>query len=290
MKKSLALVLGITLVGASIIPFSEASRDAYHNYLYKTGENENRFAEGRTRSNTAKQYTPQNQQSASYYRNYRGSRQAFEGSNAIQRKSQQTTKRPLRPSTLRWTAKSTQPLSRGALYIRNINNQNTPLYTYENEEFSLQIPKGIANTQENTHYFTNANKSYIVNIKKFGPKACTTSENFTGCAVKLSKSENDLAIPGDGKLVITSRIVRQAYKSDTILDTPQVYTNVYTESFTATGLQEEKYINRYYVQDIDGEVFFIETQTTPKQAKQFLSTSNNIFDSFRIYPEITPNN
>lgn len=289
MKKSLALVIGITLVGASIIPFSEASRDAYHNYLYKTGENENRFAEGRTRINTVKRYGSQTQQGVNYYRNYRGSRDAFERSNAIRRDDQVTrSNRPLRPSTFRWAPKSGQPLSRGSLLVRNVQNQNIPFYTYENEEFSLQIPKGWTNSSEDTHTFTNENGDYTVSIKKFSNKACSTSENFTGCAVKLSKSENNLAVPGDGKLVITSRIVRQAYNTDTILDTPGVYTKVYTESFTANGLSaSEKYINRYYAQDTDGEVFLIETETTPKLSGKYLSISNTIFDSFRIYAEDT---
>jgi hypothetical protein len=289
MKKLLALSIGITLLGTSIIPFSEASREAYHNYLYKTGEHKNRFAEGTPRrinysqKNATSKYisevSPQN-----YHRNYRGSRQAFIQTNVIRRNVAEK-KTPFRPSTLRWGPKSGKPLTRGSLHIRSVENKNIPFYTYENDEFSLQIPQGWDNSSENKHQFTDVNREYTINIKKFSGETCAVSGHLTGCAIQLSKSENNLAIPGDGKLVITSSVTRQTYHSDTILDTPGVYTPVHTESFTANKMSKPVYISRHYVRDTDGEIFLIQTETTPRLSGKYIAISNTIFDSFRIYAQ-----
>lgn len=292
MKKTIALILGLTLLSAgSVLLQSFASRDAYHAYLISKQASDKgfrTFSEGRTVR--LKERLRQIKAEARTARGtYRGQnlRYSQENTRSVYRLSDSNPNLKIRTSTdaIRssgWNA----PLRRQAVVASNIKDQDVLMETYENETFSIQIPKAWQNSEEDSHTFKNTENDFVVNIKKLPASSCSNIQGFGACAIALSRTENKKAVTGAGGLLPSSRVVRQSQTSDTFLNRPDLRTSTFTESFAAyVPSVGDQLINRYFVSDLDGGVYVIETTSSVYLAKDNIKVSKKIFDSFRIYPQ-----
>lgn len=285
MKKSIAFVLGLIFLSGVVVPFSLASRDAYHAYLtsQKNLKSFRYFTDGYSKFSRVTQVTDSNTKGVKAVRNLRfpvsGKRYLYSGG-----RPREESIGTFRPSTQATRTQWQNKLERRTANVQTIF-EDFEFETYENEAFSLQLPEGWFNLEEKTHFFTNLEKDFTVSIKKFENSPCETIEGFTACAIALSKNENREAVEGEGKLLTTSRIIRQSRSSDTVLNELNIRTATYTENFNANFQEGEKHVSRYFVRDLDGGVYLIETITTPQKARKYVGVSKQIFDSFRIYSE-----
>lgn len=285
MKKSLVFVFGLIFLSGMVVPFSMASRDAYHAYLtsQKNLKSSRYFTDRQGNLNRFSQVNlVSNRKGIKPVRNLRfpaGSKRY------LYSRSPRTISenRTLRPSTQsigsQWKNKLERTISIAPVVLKN----NFEFETYENEAFSIQLPKGWSDLESPLHFFVSPEGDFTISIKKFENNPCESKEGFTACAIDLAKNENREAVEGDGKLLNTSRIIRQSHNSDTILNQLKIKTSTYTENFNANFQGTEKHLSRYFVRDLEGGVYLVETITTPNKARKYLGVSKQIFDSFRIY-------
>ncbi len=292
MKKIFLFGLGAMFIATTVISFSEASRDAYHSYLYQTTRRFSRTpATLKVRPYSTKRYSRNlntfvstSQEKNRDFRRFKNYRESNYGKRYQNTQVMKT--RPMRHSTNRITPVWTSSLqARSSFVVKRIKDVTTRFETYENDTFSVQIPVGWVpdKTETEKHIFKSPVSDYTISIKKYEPKACRDALSFFTCAVSISKSENRLAANGRGKMVNMSRIVRQTNFSDTILH-EQIQTRIFTESFAARCLNnKEEFINRFMVADLNGSVYLIETRTNILNASKYIGISEKIFDSFRIF-------
>jgi len=292
MKKIFLFGLGAMFIATTVISFSEASRDAYHTYLYQTTRRFSRTPSTlkvrpfstKNYSRNLKAFVEKSTVEGNYFRQARNLRESNYGGEY--RSIQVMTTRPNRPSTKRITPVWNSPLkARSAFVVKKIQDVTTEFETYENDTFSVQIPVGwTPGMDTEKHLFTSPNSDYTISIKKYEPETCEDALSFYTCAVSISKTENNLAANGRGKMINTSRIVRQINFSDTVLH-ERIQTRIFTESFSARVLNnKDEFVNRFIVADVDGDVYVIETRTDTINAPKYIGISETIFDSFRIFP------
>ena len=303
MKKSFVLVLGLAFITASVIPFSAASRNAYHAYITSQGNDEEyrRFAESRrvgsVTSNRAVSNTAQSSQSsvlrnipARYQRNSRVNYSEPAGNTiyleAGSRDENGTVIRPFatRAGIAPWRAN----LNRTGLTSRvmNVPLSNTMMNfdTFENDAFSVQLPVGAVAKANDAHAFEAGNLD--IRIKKYEANTCSNAFGFKGCATNIMRSENTLLVGGKGRLIPIDRTVRNIYKSDSVLGVVNVQTDIYTEKFVTEFTDGNQYtLYRYAVQDVDGGVYFMEIKIPRSAAGNYIAAVDTIFDSFRIYAQ-----
>ncbi len=292
MKKTLALGLGLALLGASIIPFSSASRDAYHVYMYQQGR--------QTHAPKATQYKRRNfsrrigafKQPRMYRRdserhginpskNTRYLQGDIRNRETVQRSRLEIHNyRMVRPSSDRIMG-GTQANAhrRDIMKFRRTIDAIEKYSTYENEKFSLKVPFGWKASADDVHAFVHPRSDYSVKVRHV-EKACAGT-GFQACAITLSKDQNHKN-PAE-KIAITGPIERQSHFFGTVLHKP-LQTRTYTESFSAEVAGKDLYIARHIVADLEGGVYIIETRTAFKNAAQFLGVSKTVFDSFQVYP------
>ncbi len=292
MKKTFLFSIGLIFVATTVVSLSEASRDAYHSYLYQTTRRFSRTPSTlKVRPYSTKNYSrdlnafvKDSKETNSDFRMAKNLRESNYGKRYQGTQVMKT--RVSRHSTNRISPVWTNSLqTRSAFIVKKIEDVNMKFETYENNSFSVQIPVGWKPdlNEKEKHLFVSPNSDYTISIKKYEPKTCKDSLSFFTCSVAISKSENKLAANGRGKMINTSRIVRQSNFSDTVLN-ERVQTRIFTESFSAKCLDnKEKFINRFIVADLDGEVYLIETKTNVLNASKYIGISEKIFDSFRIY-------
>lgn len=294
MKKFIILSIGFSLFGAGLImPFSEASRDAYHVYM-NADENfydYRHFTEGQATDNSLRTEGESQRAKISEYkqaRRYRGSRENFfTGNRSITddtRMLRHSTDRiaPNTKRTIRTHAQSTVNLT-----ARAVAQVQASLYTFENDKFSLLLPVGwtLADETADIHVYENVNSSFSLRVKHFMPETCGTSAGFMSCGIRLSRAENYLAVGSAGKLEIVSKIVRDSRTDSTILNQIGVMTNTYTEQFTALfPFFGEKTVARYFVAAPDGGIFMVEASAAYRESGIYTEVTKRVFDSFRIYP------
>ncbi len=289
MKKNIAFILGITILSGSILTISFASRNAYHSYLISkqhSNKSYRNFSTGRS-TQVQKSLAQKRAKKLRYrVRINRSKNLRYTQSNTrntYSNRNKQTNLR-LRPSTGALSSNGwNNPLHREAIVARNIDGQSVNVQTYENKTFSVQLPLGW--TPDENHVFRNEDHSFLVRVKRFNTDTCNDIQGFASCAITLGKNENRIAVEGRGTLTASSKIVRQSHKSDTILNQPEIQTRTFTESFASyeKGFGEV-FINRYFVKDLDGGVYLIETKAPLWFTDESVAASKAIFDSFRIYP------
>lgn len=288
-KKNITLALGALFLSAAILLPSFASREAYHAYLTSKQAQDKgirNFSEGR--SVRLKERLRQKKVQASLNRTaYRGRNLRYSQENTRDTYRSKDAKKGL---TLRTSTDAVRgwssPLHRKAIIAQNIKKQDVIVRTYENDAFSVQVPKGWNNSADEAHTFSNIANDLVINIKKVPSSTCERLEGFDTCAIAISRNENRKAISGSGELLSSSRVVRQSQKSDTFLNRPDLRTNTFTESFSAyVPGSGEQLINRYFVADQDNGVYLLEITSSVQNAKSNVKISKTIFDSFRIYPQ-----
>lgn len=274
MKKNLSLVIGLALVVGAVVSFSEASRDAYHAYLngysrfntYQGGDAWSKVPNLTERNGVYYRISDAHQEfypeelSIPIPEKYEYGYAGEEGSSLdAARKTRvgnyygyyDAEALPYRPSTDRviglggdYEVRSTR---RAAVNFYQTAGVKQALKNYETEEFSLQMPVALTNSEEAANVFTSPDTSMVASITKYDDETCHKSLSFTFCAAQLSDNENEQA-----DLYVTSRINRSFHNSDTILNSLNVQTPTYQESFTAQLPYDgaEKYITRFYAQDL----------------------------------------
>jgi len=276
MKKFLTIGAGILMIAVAIVPFVNASRDAYHAVVH------NYPCFGKTCLPASMRYSERNIQQFQLKN---------DGSPAIYTQDAYTSfERPYRPTTYtrgrighRYRYFRTNTYRRGELRFGRIN-EDFNLKTYTDAGFSLQLPQGAIRNQNEDYVVYDVAPALRVAIRKYDPSICSDSQGFFACGVKISKNENRLATFGNADAITTSQIIRNTQFSDTVLDT-QIQTRTFNESFSAyMNHGEEIYISRYIVADVDGGIYMVETQTPVDMASQNIGLTKRIFDSFRIYP------
>ncbi len=284
MKKTIALILGVSLLSGTILSISFASREAYHAYLLS---HNTRFSEGRTSQlkQALQQKRTKNslEKTKAQVQNLRYSQQNTRNT-YVRFSNNKNLKTRVSTNAVRYSKSS--PLHRKAIIAYPIKNQNVAVQTYENDAFSLQIPVGWTNSTENSHIFTNPKNDFVISIKRITANTCSEITGFDACAISISKNENRLGLSGPGSLLPASRIVRQSSISDTFLNRSDLWTRTFTESFSAYVPQHgDQLINRYFVEDLDHGVYLIQTTSSVYFAKDNIKVSKKVFDSFRIYPK-----
>jgi hypothetical protein len=262
MKKQISFGLGVAVLAAAAIPFADASREAYHSYLMS--QKSRTYSEG---SFPNPSYIGQRWY-ASQDLAVRPSTFSLRARNGYARKCN---------SNCSWK-KDIKNVSRSAIaYAEDAIKQ---FYTFENNTFSIELPAGWSERTPGSHEFV-GHSNYKVSVEKFNKDACTTSQGFTACSINLSRNMNQSE---NGRIIPQGKVVRQSQFADTVLNT-QLQTKTYTESFTATAPQGEQiYINRYFIADLDGGIYVVETQSDIRSAGGYVGVSKRVFDSFRIYP------
>ncbi len=305
MKKTVTFALGLALVTGAIMPFTNASRSAYHAYItsQQNRDDYRHFSEGRRTTNQYNSTTTKESSfsqsnpaySARYQRNSRAALDSAVGASRasainttyVEATSRTQVDRDLRPFATR------AGVAPWRTTLRNVGRTSrviaTPLEsvtynfeTFENDAFSVQLPVGAQAKADDAHAFMVDNVD--IRIKKFAAGTCDNAYGFKGCANNISKAENVALVGGKGRLIAIARTVRQTYKSDTVLGELNQPADVYTEEFTTKFTDGEQYtLYRYATQDVDGGVYFIEVKSPRQDASEYVGVVNKVFDSFRIY-------
>jgi len=292
MKKTLALGLGLAILGASIISFVSASRDAYHVYMYQQGRQTQAPKAPQKRVRVFSRRTGAFTQPRLYRRdserhgiNHSQNTRYLQG-DIRNRESVQRSRleiynyRMVRPSSDRIIGGAqANAHRRDIMTFRRTIDAIEKYSTYENEKFSLKIPFGWKASVEDAHAFIHPRSDYSVKVRHV-EKVCTDT-GFQGCVITLSKDQNHKN-PAE-KIAVTGPIERQSHFFGTVLNR-SLQTRTYTESFSAEVAGKDLYIARHFVADLEGGVYIIETRTAFKNAAQFLGVSKTVFDSFQVYP------
>ena len=297
MKKTICLSLGFSLIAAGLmISFTEASRDAYHvltpyerSYPY-----EDHFSEGQNQRQTAQMQQTEKRNAIAAYkqaRRYRGSRENFQSSVQVTQSNRNLSLRPstdrIAPNTNKTIRTSYQPAMRVTPMV--VQQVQSSLYTFENDEFSVMLPNewALTSNEGDVHTYTNAVSNYVIRVKSFDQGTCGQSTGFTTCAVQLSKSENYRAVNGAGRVDVTSKILRASRTENTVLNRLDIETATYREQFSGVfPFMGEKNVARLFVQDLNGGAFMVEAMAPYNEAARYTETTKRIFDSFRMY-EVT---
>ncbi len=286
MKKQIALGLGIMTVCTASVPIFSASREAYHAYLMAPKEkiysDEGYFPNpsylGQRWYNSQDLAVRPN---TGAIRGHLGKARQEDDCGPIALRSyggypqQQAREFPQIYSN----SQSSYPRAsyEGPVADNNIDS----FLTYNNNVFSVQLPEQWKESAVGSQFFIGPD-NYTVSVEKFEKGVCQENENFTACTARISAELNQNNLGG---LRLVSKPIRQSQFLDTILNT-QLQTRTYTESFLAEGVSNStKYITRFFVADLDGGVYVVETQTGETQKEEFVGVTKKIMDSFRIYPE-----
>ena len=292
MKKFLTIGISITLISSGInsLLVTEASRLQYHYYFLEQQKNRETTSEeipqkeirefsqrispfSRSKRTTviAEQNTQEETTHVSNVPNLRYSqtdtRSTYSKTNVEQ------LLRARDENALQWK----ESVKRVTTRYKNTGGDVRMMETYENDHFSIQVPFSWDPIEGVTHFFKSKKvKDFTITVEKITNNCDTIS--FTTCAISLSKTRNTKEA-----YLIISKIKRVGRDGYTILNSDKM-TATFTESFfiTKTG-REETFINRFFIEDLDGGVFLVETKTSAQRAFDFIGTSKRVFDSFRFF-------
>jgi hypothetical protein len=297
---------GALLLGISEISFSDASRDAYHAYLTSQkfqNDRNKRFSERKIRVNSERKFARNYQaQETNSFAKRRGNRsEAFYQSKARVRVSiinkqavEKVSTTRFRPSTgsIPGLGDHQNNIVRKPQLNINETYSAVRLKTYQDNEFSLQMPKELIPVEGKAHTFTFENSDFELSVKKFGEvtrrrNSVCGKNTFTFCAASLSKGENYKAVEGRGKLIPSTKIARLIINTDKILHDFNTIIPTYTETFAAIvpAEQEEFIFSRYFTKNIDGQIFLVQAKYPKSQGKLYVGLTKQLFESFRIYPK-----
>lgn len=274
MKKLFTIGLGSLFLATLIAtPFSEASRDAYHSYLYNQHlkKNENRFSPSMRMTDPRRLIRNENRNGKRTVRNLRyptGSKR-----NIYTRHTYKSSKY-LRPSSLRILAFNKRTSDRN-LRIRQISKVLNRFKTQETQNFSIQVPSDMKINGETS--FINKGTGLRFSVKYI--EKCS-GISFTTCAIAAGKEANATTVRD--KITNITRIERQLSKSDTVLKDIAIQTNTFTEAFEGVYLGKEIFISRYFAADGLGGMYVVEARTSKRNESRDLGVIKKTFDSFRI--------
>lgn len=281
MKKFIALTIGLSLLGSAlIIPFSNASREAYHSYISQKVKRDGSY---RHSTDYKGRYDRQlnNRTFVRKNRNFLG--RSYSNSllpkvgkrNLYQSKSNNPNLR-LRTTTNRlFGSKYTNTGSHRLAISTNLNLAKEFNYeTYSNELFSLEIP-----TESTTEAINNELNLVIpmssmeISVKKLSQKC---NKRFNLCARSIA-----MTLDRAEDLYRNSKSALQFQKTDSILGEMVLDKGKYVEGFIATKEGKNSFVARFIVEGKDGDMFLIETNSNLKDINTMVYIAKNLFQSFR---------
>lgn len=282
MKKFLALTLAFVLVGTTVVSLSDASRDAYHTYLYQQALQQRsgrRFAE--TQRTVTKEVVTQTKEytgrpSIQNLRYPRNKRNIFAGTSATE--NMELKLRPM-SNTIGF---ATERNSRETLAVKNLDATFLMVDTVVADKFSVELPKGWNPTIEDGTLRVGDGESFEITVRNM--EGACENVSFDSCAINLSNDMNHLENVG-AKINSLGRINRATQRTDRILGT-NTYTSTHTESFLGTYLGREVFITRYFVQEPGtSNVFLLETIADRQFASEAIVVAKRLSSSFRMIME-----
>ncbi len=281
MKKFLALALGLVLIGTTVITFSDASRDAYHAYLYQQALKKRegrRFAPGYRAPSTktvVKRSTYKGRAPIANLRYPKNKRNLFGAT------EQSATAGKLRPmsNTIGFATKRT---ARETLNIRNLDPMYIAMRTFTTDKFSVEVPTGWNPRVEEGVLRVGDKESFAITVHHL--EDVCENVNFEVCAITLSKNLNHLENIGS-KINALGHISRLRQNTDRILGTND-YVQTHTESFLGTYFGRDVFISRYFVEEPGTDsVFVIETIANRNLASEAVVVTKRLTASFRMIIE-----
>ena len=274
MKKFLGLAIGLVLVGAAIVPFTDASRNAYHTYLYQQSLNKRnrRFAPvRRVRPNTTvvKRDTTGKPAVQNLRYNTGSKRDLYAG--------RQATATKVRPMSDTIGFPTTRP-EREELTIKNFDPISMKMQTVVTDGFSVELPEGWTPNMEEGQFRVEAGDALVITIRRMD-EVCE-NVSFQSCAIALSGDLNHLENVG-GKINTLSRVARMTQLNNRHKSSFE-QTKTFTESFLGTYLGKEAFITRYFVQDGEGDLYLLEAVAERDYASEAVLVARQLFNSFRI--------
>jgi hypothetical protein len=282
MKKFLALSLAFVLIGTTVISFSDASRDAYHTYLYQQAlqkRNERRFSAPQRAVVTETTKTKESvvRPTIQNLRYPRNKRNVFTGTSTTA--NMDLKLRPM-SNTMGFAAERTP---REKLTVKNLDATFLIVDTVATDDFSVALPRGWNPTvTESGVLEVGDGKTFEITVRKIN-QACE-NVSFQSCAINLSNDMNHLENVG-AKINSLSRITRLTQRTDRILGT-NTYTSTHTESFLGTYFGREVFITRYFVQEPGTtNLFLLETIADRAFASEAVVVAKRLSSSFRMITE-----
>lgn len=276
MKKFLGLAIGLVLIGAAIVPFTDASRNAYHTYLYQQSLNRKnkRFSPVKIKRVQANQTIVKRASTGKpAIQNLRyttgSKRNLFAGKEVAATKVRPMSKNIGFP---------TQRPERVTIPVTNFDPINLKMQTVVTDNFSVELPEGWMPEVSNGVLTVNAGNALAISIKKH--EDVCENVSFQACAITLSGDLNHLENVG-GKINTLSRVTRLTQKNNRHKNTFD-QTTTFTESFLGTYYGKEVYITRYFVQDGDGDLYLLEAIADREYASEGVLVARQLFNSFRI--------
>ena len=281
MKKFLALSLAFVLIGTTVISFSDASRDAYHTYLYQQAlkkRSERRFsAPQRTVSSETKTKEVAGRPAIQNIRYPRNKRNIFAGTSTTANMNLK-----LRPMS-NTIGFSTERAPREKLTVKNLDATFLVVDTVLTDDFSVALPRGWNPTiTESGVLEVGDGNTFEITVRKVDG-ACE-NVSFQSCAINLSNDMNHLENVG-AKINSLGRVTRLTQRTDRILGT-NTYTSTHTESFLGTYFGREVFITRYFVQEPGTtNLFLLETIADRAFASEAVVVAKRLSSSFRMITE-----
>lgn len=281
MKKFLALALGLVLVGTTVISLSDASRDAYHAYLYQQAlkqGTERRFAAGqkvRVNKNVQKkEYT--GRPAIQNLRYTQSKRDIFRAGNE---NSSELKFRPMSNTVGFAVAQS----AREKLTIKNLDSTDMLVQTVVTDDFSVELPMGWNPIIEDGVLSVGDEQAFAVTIRRV--EGICENVSFESCAMNVSNNLNHLENIGT-KINSLGHVARLRQRTDRTLGTNE-YTNTHTESFLGIYLGRDVFVTRYFVEEPEtSNLFLIETIADRQWASEAVVVAKRLAYSFRMIPAV----
>lgn len=281
MKKFLTLSLAFVLISTTVISFSDASRDAYHTYLYQQAlkrRSARRFSASQrmvfpeiiTREDVIRPAI----QNIRYPRNKRN---IFTGKSATANMNLK-----LRPMS-NTIGFSIEKSPREKLMVKNLDATFLVTDTVRTDKFSVALPRGWNPTITEAGVLeVGDGKTFEITVRKID--GVCENVSFQSCAINLSNDMNHLENVG-AKINSLSRVTRLTQRTDRILGT-NTYTSTHTESFLGTYLGREVFITRYFVQEPGTtNIFLLETIANRAFTSEAVVVAKRLSSSFRMITE-----
>lgn len=280
MKKFIALTIGLSLLGSAlIIPFSNASREAYHSYISQKVRESGRY---RHSTDYKGQYRPMklsnrlfvNESTNVAGRNYRKSLLPKNKRNIYSSHSSNRNL-TLRTSTNRITRSIANNSHRISISTNGMLDTAHFLFkNYTNESFSLEIPEtSILNNENNVAEVKIPKSSIKLTVKKLDS---TCPKNFLLCAKAVSRT-----LDREYSIYRTSKTVQQYQKTDAILGSVGLDSKKYVEGFVGETMGNLSFVARFITKGENGELFLIKASSNLKDIDKTVVFAKKAFETFR---------
>ncbi len=283
MKKFLALTISLSVLTAGLmVPFSRASRNAYHNYLTKkiaTEQSFRRYNEQQPTSGLkglfAKKRVQKNDKKILLGRFYLNSRENF-SQNVNKEVNLNLKKRTMSKRIFSQKFNQKKTYRRPIVSKLVVVPQKIAKKTYENELFSVEIPKMTTIVaEENKSLEAKIPFSTIQISAKKSPVVC--HNNFTTCAHALAMS-----LDREQDIYRVSKTVQYLQPTDSVLGEIKLDKKKYLEGFISTNQGKNTFVARLIIQGENEEIYIVEIKSAEREIDKNITIAKGLFQSFRV--------